>query len=76
MVRLRSDTYCKYPLRKHQSGYSSHQFQHPGAPPAGGKAAEQPEQHDCSSSAGEGVRCLGGAVGDQQHVGAQHELPP
>lgn len=52
------------------------QFQHPGAPPAGGKAAKEPEQHDGDASSCQDVGSVGGAVGDQQHVGAQHELPP
>lgn len=54
----------------------THRFQHPGATPAGGEAAEQSEQDDGSAGRDQCVRSVGGTAGDQQRVGSQHELPP
>lgn len=64
------------PDQKKNKNLATDQFQHPGAPPAGGEAAKEPKEHDCDSSACQDVGGVGGAVGDQEHVGTQHELPP
>lgn len=52
------------------------QLEHPWAPSAGGKASEQAEDDDDGPGADEHVRGVGGVIGDQGDVGAQHQLPP
>lgn len=55
---------------------ATHQFQHPGSTFAGGETPEESKQDDGHAGTDEDVRAVGGAVGNQQHVGAQHKLPP
>lgn len=54
----------------------THQFQHPGSTFAGGETPEESKQNDGHAGTDEDIRAVGGAVGNQQHVGAQHKLPP
>ena len=55
---------------------TSHQLQHPWASSAGGEASEQAKNDDDGPGANEDVRGVGGVVGYQRDVRAQHQLPP
>lgn len=55
---------------------ASHQLQHPWASSAGGEASKQAKNDDDGSCANEHIRGVGGVVGYQGDVGAQHQLAP
>lgn len=55
---------------------ASHQLQHPWASSAGGEASEQAEYDDDGPGADEDIGGIGGVVGYQGDVWAQHQLPP
>lgn len=55
---------------------ASHQLQHPWASSAGGKASKQAKNDDDGPGSDEDVRRVGGVVGYQRDVRAQHHLPP
>lgn len=64
------------PQRASRPSAASHQLQHPWASSAGGEASKQAKNNDDGSRANEHIRGVGGVVGYQGDVGAQHQLPP